>query len=629
MRIVSVVLASVLLVGAAAHAADQPIAGTKLVLKRSASGKESLTFLSKDPAFLFPAIGSADDPATGSPGGALLELFSDGDPVVGSLAIPPGVGKPGWKVTDGTVDLYKYSNSSAPAGPTPIKAAILKQGKLVKIVAKDTGLALAGTQGAVTVRLTVGSLRSCARFEGASVVRDQPNQFLGKNAPASALTDCNVGGGTSTLARPLDPVVFTGADVPTLVGSAPGDVVAFRWSGAWTQIPVQVDERKLINFTTVYNNIGGYGGNVTTLGYADAGTFAGADPVPTLDADDEIALMARDAGGSAPLATANPAGTLAGTGVRVTIADALDGGVGYAYLFRRSGALPPGAGEQYVTYTFALTSGPYLTTYDIASGPNPETSTIVTPRYQRRFTDRWIQTELRITADGATGVDILDRNKPMFGPGVCGRTEETFSNAEGAFVVNKSGPVRALRSYVGANSGPITQREHVYYAGREDARTFLRVHAIPGVMDVFDYSPAAAGMTYRTSAATAGVLVDGVPDTLPTTQTTWEQVTGAQGTLTMAVSLTTDVASLSIVAYQLDDSTPPVAQCTGDAFAYGTSGPWVNSAIPNTDPRNPPFNSLRTDRILYFDGPGLGATEAQTRAGWALTPLTTSSQPWP
>lgn len=628
MRVLRVaLLAALVFPVAVASAIDKPIAATKLLLKRSSSGKESLVFVSKDPAFLFPTIGSNDDPASGSPGGALIELFSDADSTGGAFVVPPGIGKPGWKVSDGNVDLYKYTNSSAPGGPTPVKVTILKQGKLIKIVGKDTGLALTGAQGAVTVRITTGSLRNCVRFEGVSVVKDVPNQFLGKNAPASSLTDCNVGS-ASTLGRPADPVVFTGADVPTLAGAAPGDVVAFRWAGGWTQIPVQVDERKTLNYTTVYNGLSGFGGGFTTVGYADAGTFAGADPDPTLDANDEVVFMARDAGGRAPLAAGGPAGTVPASGVELTVTDPVDGSTGWAYLFRRSGALPPGAGQQYVSYTFALASGPYLTTYAIADGPNPETSTIVTPRYQRAFSDRWKQTELRITAGSATGVDILDRNKPMFGPGVCGRSEDTFSDAEGAFIVNKSGPVRALRSYVGANSGPLTQREHVYYDGREDDRTFLRVHAIPGIMDLFDYAPAASGMTYRSSSEPAGVTIDGNPETISTTPAMWEQVSGPQGTLTMVLDTVADFTPGSVVHYWLDDSTPPVTQCTGDAFAYGTSGLWLNAAIPNTDPRTPPFNSLSANRTLYFDAPGLGVVDAQTRAAWALTPLTTSAQPW-
>ena len=52
--------------------------------------------------------------------------------------------------------------------------------------------------------------------------------------------------------------------------------------------------------------------------------------------------------------------------------------------------------------------------------------------------------------------------------------------------------MRAIRSYIGANSGPLTQREHVFYDGRSDVRTFLRVHAIPG-LDFLDYRPRRPG----------------------------------------------------------------------------------------------------------------------------------------
>ena len=54
--------------------------------------------------------------------------------------------------------------------------------------------------------------------------------------------------------RPEDPVVLKGSDVPRLVGAAPGKVLAFRnLNGRWDQIPVQVDERALIDLGTVYN----------------------------------------------------------------------------------------------------------------------------------------------------------------------------------------------------------------------------------------------------------------------------------------------------------------------------------------------------------------------------------------
>ena len=59
--------------------------------------------------------------------------------------------------------------------------------------------------------------------------------------------------------------------------------------------------------------------------------------------------------------------------------------------------------------------------------------------------------------------DILDRHKNLFAPGNCGRSENTFSDGAGAIIVNKNGPVRAIRSYIGANSGTYTHREHLFY----------------------------------------------------------------------------------------------------------------------------------------------------------------------
>jgi len=158
--------------------------------------------------------------------------------------------------------------------------------------------------------------------------------------------------------------------------------------------------------------------------------------------------------------------------------------------------LNPGAGRDYVTYQFTLLAGTYPTNYNLGKGPNPENSIISNAWYRTHFSDRWIRDELNIYAGGAGGLDILDRHKDMFGPGVCNRTENTFSDGEGAFIANKDGPVRAIRSYLGANSGPITQRDHFFYERRQDMLTHLRVHPIPGLIDLYDYSTNAIGMVY-------------------------------------------------------------------------------------------------------------------------------------
>ena len=105
----------------------------------------------------------------------------------------------------------------------------------------------------------------------------------------------------AALDAPTSPVVLTGAGLPSLVGTAPGNIVAFKFnlvSGApvWSQVPVQVDQRKVIPFGTypssstftgtegtVYGK-GTTGGaslplqaNQTALQYADANTWVGPD----------------------------------------------------------------------------------------------------------------------------------------------------------------------------------------------------------------------------------------------------------------------------------------------------------------------------------------------------------------
>ena len=366
---------------------------------------------------------------------------------------------------------------------------------------------------------------------------------------------------------------------------------------------------------------------MNVVGYADPNTWTGADPDPLVDADDEIAFMARDAGGKPPSYSV-PAGVVASTGVQVFIVDPLNLQNGLVYLFRRSGALDPAAGKDYVDYRFQLASGDYKSTYRFTDGPNPEDSTVTTAYYRHHFADRWASDSLEITASGASGVDILDRHKNLFAPGNCGRSEDTFDDAEGAFIVNTNGPVRAIRSYIGANSGPNTQREHIFYDRREDVRTFLRVHTIPGIMDFFDYSPAAAGMRYSNDRNPDGVTIDGNPDTLAPGAPVWEQVDGPQGSLTSVGSYTTSFAAPTAAGYYLDDTTPSPTQCTGDAFAYGSSGTWLTSSLPCTDPATACTDTLRGDRTLYFDSPGRTAADAKLASDRTAKPLTTSFSAW-
>jgi hypothetical protein len=455
----------------------------------------------------------------------------------------------------------------------------------------------------------------------------------------------------NTVQRASAPVVLTGADLPGLVGAAPGRIVAFRHDRVdgqpqWTQIPVQIDERKVVPFGsqpannttpgvtgTVYGN--GSGGP-TTLQYADPNTFVGADAMTTFDTDDELVFMVADGGGT-PRSDerTEPAGVIAGSGVEVRFDDPNgEDDSGWVYLFRTNGSLDPAAGQDYVDYDFQLTSGDYRTTYRRASGPNPETSRVTTATYEVGWTDRWIEDEWRVHAGAATGVDILDGHKNQFVVDFCGRSNATFAAAEGAFVANVDGPVRAIRSYVGANSGPLTQRTHLMYRERTDVVTNLRVHAIPAIMDFVDYSVAAQGMTYRSAPLPGGVTIDGVQDSVPTAFPSWEAVDGAQGQVFTAGSVQTNVPGVveGTVEFYRDQATPTDEQCWGDGSYYGASGSWVQVGIPNTDPRTPPFSTLTSQRVTQFAAPAADPSSIPAAASaWAadlVTPLALTVTPY-
>jgi hypothetical protein len=168
-----------------AVATDQPIDARRLVLRRVA-GHERLAFVSRDPRLPFPPVGSADDPVVGTPGGALVELFSaSGEKAV--LAVPPGAGKPGWTAD---ADRYVFSNRAGLGAPSPVERVVLKRGRLLKVIASASGLALAAAQGSVAIRVSTGGLRTCALFDTTAVRRDEAGRFLAQDAIAAAIADC-------------------------------------------------------------------------------------------------------------------------------------------------------------------------------------------------------------------------------------------------------------------------------------------------------------------------------------------------------------------------------------------------------------------------------------------------------
>lgn len=434
--------------------------------------------------------------------------------------------------------------------------------------------------------------------------------------------------------RPQDPVVMTGQALPRLIGESPAKLLAYRWDsrskrpkkgspkakkspgGRWVRVPVQVDERAMIDFggspfgaaptsKTIYGTppIGH-----SRLQYTDPGTFVGADPEPLFDGNDELVVMAKDAGDRSNKRSGVPKAALRGGATALTLLDPITGAKGWIYVFRAK-RVPSPAPSDYVSYSFRLNSGDYRTTYDRADGPNPETSGASTAFYSVGFSDRWYFDQLRLSGGGA-GADILDGYKFNF-PGTCGRSEATFNDAEGAFIVNKDGPVRAIRSYVGANSGPNTQRTHFLYERRHEIVTDLRVHAVPGPQTHYDLSPAGIGMTYLNQARQAGVAVDGVPDAgiNGTAPVDWHLWRGAPGSLFVADRITSSFALPSPTTLYEDNATSPsFTQCWGDADLLGAAGITSNGSIPNTDVGASDF--LKALSVNVYGAPGTTAGEA-------------------
>ena len=423
------------------------------------------------------------------------------------------------------------------------------------------------------------------------------------------------------------PVVLEGAVLGPLLGIDPADLVAVAWHGgrAW-RVPVQVDERFHYDLAVVYEGMEpgdcpraswcrDLDGHAVRLGYADAGTHVGPDPDPTLDVLDEVALLAADFG-EPPPPGAVPPGVDPASGVEVRVE--VGGAERAVTLWRRTG---PGlaAPAPRVAYRPEFRRGPYLATYDRGGrrpprlgwpggipsggrgGANPEASWVQTAHYALAFSDRWVWDRLHVGPPEARGPDLLDVDMVMFAPGICERTPRTGSLSEGGFLVNRTGPVRAIRHAVGFNSGPLVETAWTFYPRLVESRTALRVHRIPGVMAFLDLSDAARGAVYRDSRYPDGVAIDGRPDGLAAGPAAWQAVEreGGGWAVVHDVEASGD-GGLSVEAVYRDDERPRPPACMTDRQLVGAHGVWVRGPIPNTDPRHGPAGRLVLRRAFAF-----------------------------
>lgn len=154
---------------ALAAAAEYPHEAKKFVLKQRPAGS-SLVWVARVPPVALPA-------ATPVAAGATLVVTAQGGET-GTFALPAA----GW--TAGATVL-RFENAAAPGGISAVKAAVLRNAKVLKIVARTSGVSLdEPAQGAVSISLTVGDDVYCSTC--ATPVRDAPGRFVAKRCPAPA-----------------------------------------------------------------------------------------------------------------------------------------------------------------------------------------------------------------------------------------------------------------------------------------------------------------------------------------------------------------------------------------------------------------------------------------------------------
>jgi hypothetical protein len=144
-----------------------------------------------------------------------VDLFSANDGSA-SLVVPSGVGNPGWTVTAGSVPKFRFQNPGAPGVLSSVRYALLKQGRAIKVTARATGLPLTGPQGAVGVRIVMGTRRSCALFDAATIKKDEVGRFVAKAALATSLSDCsdaNLGAHISTTTSTTTSTTLPGCQI--------------------------------------------------------------------------------------------------------------------------------------------------------------------------------------------------------------------------------------------------------------------------------------------------------------------------------------------------------------------------------------------------------------------------------
>ncbi|HET8883059.1 MAG TPA: PKD domain-containing protein [Solimonas sp.] len=411
--------------------------------------------------------------------------------------------------------------------------------------------------------------------------------------PVIALLDKLVPGSNAVRDAHNGTLLYPLPGLPATAGIPVDEIAAYAWrDGAWTEIPVQVDERFPYFLANGNSTFSIYSGTDQELSYVwdpeswgmtqgscektydrngrDDGVNQGVasptqDPVPGLDADDEIVFMARDAGVQAP-AGARPAGIAADAPVQqVALVDLLaPAAQRYVYLFRKAGGSAFRGRSHYVHYQRDADADQWIDRYrfadddpqklgtsntnyganltgpvcvaqlsdyhgdarncvaDAAAGGYRCASTdrfardgvtVTTDTYRWRASGRWMVRELHVKKPDGSGYgpDLIDRWKgrafqqsPDSVISLVGFEDEQVNwEANASLLGERCGPVRCIREVWGADSGTNVTKTETFYRDAIAYRYRLRVHPIPpdGLYTSWDYNRSAMVPTPEEAAA--------------------------------------------------------------------------------------------------------------------------------
>jgi len=340
--------------------------------------------------------------------------------------------------------------------------------------------------------------------------------------------------------RPLDPVIVTGSQLSSFYGVPLGDLFVYAYDGStWTMVPFQFDEvNSQGSFVLPEDNV--------------------------LDANDQLVFMAADLGG---LATTyewpDDADSKNHPRYEVHVTNPLHPAEeGWVYVYRSA--------------TLAPTFAPYVTWNGGSNSTIADTYIIGYAPANHLGLDS-------LQLNGYAG-DVLDQSKFRLN-GECLQEGywEYFEVYEDSAEVIDSWSPPVIRGPVRVGGGSLDDYSWAYASMFEDRSTFAAGEEDPEDCEDIRYTllrasedwlnPAASGMApmgYFDSNTPAGVMIDGLYDSIPSTPfSPWRQVSGAKGSVVQVMDIDAGAASVTNYYKDLNEEDPTD---TGDKLSFGDAG---------------------------------------------------------